>query len=296
MQPKISGGSLIDDPPQHQPNYMFFQKIALLLLLAICCLFACQKEEPHLPLPPIPPNAHPYEHLAGEFYVERQKNGGYADPGSNNSGGWSETADAFITCSIEKDSLKVLGFYFGLDSLTQTRFEYRDGVGVYGVTSVLVDFANNYDSIYITYNTPCGTYGSCSTIEYQGKTGIATKRFIVNPSYNIWVEHRATANNVDTQYRKDIAIEAIDYSNSAIVASDLALLGLNLDGESYSFNGFAYHAEEEKIIDYGSYTSTQKSVYWKHDSFYLEQQIITYPQGRPFPVDTVHWLYKGRKN
>lgn len=274
---------------------MFIKSNSILLLLGMTLLLACQKEDPVLPPAPTnppPTGPHPYAHLEGEFNTERLVSGGYSDVG--NTGSWKDTADAFLTCRIDGDSLNVMGFCFPLDSLTQTRFYYRDGVGSYGVTTVEVNFANNYDSIYITYQTPCSYYGNCSTISYKGKRGSNTHRPI-SALYSLWVEHKETATGIDTQYRKDIMVNYSRYQPSYQITPDRTPVSFNLDGEVYNFRGFESSFSGYKTIIYHTYDKTTQQVYWKNDSFYLKQQIRSHSIPQTAPADTTYWLYKGSR-
>lgn len=276
---------------------MFIKRNLIFLLLAMLLLLACQKEDPVLPSAPTNPplsGPHPYAHLEGEFYTERLVSGGYSDAGSNNTGSWKDTADAFVACRIEGDSLNVMGFHFPLDSLTQTRFYYRDGTGYYGVTTIEVNFASNYDSIYITHQTPCSYYGNCSTISYQGKRRTKTHR-PTGALYSLWVEHQETSTGIDTQYRKDIMVDYSRYQPSNQTSPSLQPVSFDLDGEVYNFRGFESSFSGYKTIIYVTYEKTTQQVYWKNDSFYLKQQIISHSLPQNAPADTTYWLYKGRK-
>ncbi|MFK7796194.1 MAG: hypothetical protein AB8E82_01995 [Aureispira sp.] len=271
---------------------MFFQKIVLFLVIVICTLFACQKEECPLPAPMINPN------LAGDFYVERIRRGSFRDPYGVTSRDWFDTADVALVCTLDEDTLKVLGFSLAIDSVNQTVFSYADSMGSLGVTSIRVQYTNNYDSMYIEYKTPCSINYNCSTINYKGSRGGTVTLPNSGSLYVLQVNHKKTrliipgpiVTLVDTQYTKDIIIQhSTGYTPP--LAPDLATVQFDLENTIFNFEGFeSYYRHTTEGMPERLY----QKVYWKNDSFYLEQKLLEYTNGWGVPADTTYYLYQGR--
>ena len=281
---------------------LFTKKYLFTLPILIFVLFACQKEQDSLT--PNDPNSvtttlNPNLALVGDFYGERLRRGGLSDASTGMYANWKDTADVLINCTLEGDTLKVLGFDLKVDSIDQTVFLYADGVGTTGVTSITVRYANNYDSVYIEYKTPCGSAGNCSTINYAAKKGSSVSLPSSGMTYTLQVDHKKTSlvisgsvvTLIDTHYINDIVINhQTPYVRP--FAADLSTLQLNLENINFELKGFVSsysHKKEE------NYDDLYQEVYWKNDSFYLEQKLLHYANGRSAPADTTYYLYRGMK-
>ncbi|MFK7796192.1 MAG: hypothetical protein AB8E82_01985 [Aureispira sp.] len=270
------------------------KEIALFVCVTILVLVACQKDE----IPSnVPQNSIANPKLGGNFYAQRERRGGFSDPFNNNYSSWRDTADATIDCIIDGDTLAILGFRIKIDSMNQTVFSYADGVGTYGVTSIEVRYGNTYDSIYITYNTPCGTYGNCSTINYRGKknrgfalpnSGSLYRLQVVQQKIQ-FVPPSTFRTLIDTQYTKDMLVEYTCYP--MLLAPDLSLLTFDLDNTLINARGFGSYYRHRTDA---SNEWVHQQIYWKNDSFCLKEQTLDYPNGRSYPADTTYYLYQGR--
>lgn len=264
---------------------MLLQKI-LLAAFFIFVLIACRKEEL-----PSPMNAIAYAHLVGDFEAEVERRGSLPTSYGSGSVSWKELADGSVSCTIENNQLVVLGYPFELDSVGQTVFSYTGVYGSIGILEITVEFTNNYDSMYIFYKKPCYN-DNCDSIYYKGKRGVAAVLPSSGTIYDLLVVQKSTFTSTDTQYRKDIAINYQQLSNSSM-GPKLSFIKFDLDRGNFDIRNFSSWAESwENDSDIKSRT---RNIYWKNDSFYLEQQFLDYPMGLSGVIDTVYYSYKGRK-
>ncbi|MGH1335477.1 MAG: hypothetical protein ACRBFS_05060 [Aureispira sp.] len=172
---------------------LLLKNTAFVLCTLVFFFFACKKEPTVEPTPVS--TVSPYLHLAGIFEAERIRRGGLSDITFNDHESWKDTADVSVTISIENDSLKILGLCLKVDSINQTTFSYVDGMGSHGVTKLELRYADNYDSVYIKYNDPCGSAGNCSTINYKGKREM--ERLLPNSGmlYTLQVTQRSVSDD-----------------------------------------------------------------------------------------------------
>lgn len=274
---------------------LFTKKNIFPLSVLILLLSACQKKDDNLTLND--PNPVINLALEGDFYGERLRSGGFSDIFTTMYANWKDTTDVLINCSLEGDTLKVLGFDLKVDSMDQMVFMYADGVGPTGVTSISVRYANNYDSVYIEYKTPCGSAGNCSTINYAAKKGGSVSLPRSGMNYRLQVHRRRThlvvpgpiVTLIDTHYINDIVINhQTPYVRP--FAADLSTLQLNLESTNFELKGFESYYNHKKEENHDD---LYQQVYWKNDSFYLEHQLLHYANGRSAPADTTYYLYKG---
>lgn len=283
-----------------QQNVGMIFCVLILILLA-----ACRKDE-------MPPNSNttppqdstqnstiiPNPNLAGDFYTYRERRGGVSDPFTSNYTSWNDTADVTISCTLNGDTLEVLGFKLVVDSSDQIVFSYADGTGTIGGTSINVRYANNYDSIYIEYKTPCSSYGNCSVVNYIGTKGNVVNMPASGTIYTLQVNERKVRFSppnsfntvIDTQYTRDISIDYQLFLPPTL-APDLRIFRFHLDSTFFDLRGFeSYYQHKKESLDEMIY----QNVYWKNDSFYLEQKWLDYANSRSYPADTTYYLYQGR--
>lgn len=276
-------------------------KTTLLLGTAVLLLlFACKKAEPIAP-DPNPTIVNLYPHLEGSFQAKRTRNGGLSDAAFNDHQLWRDTAEIALNVTTNGDVLFLLGFELEIDSVTQTEFTTQDTVSN-GIYKLAVRYTHNYDSIYIRYNDPCGSAGNCSTVLHEGKKTALSLLPTSGTPYTLQVVRRSSTNDygqltvhTDTQYTQDIAI------NYSIVIANrmenlLYPLHFDLNGNVFNFTNFINYSKEfYDAVSPNKSTQVTETIYWQNDSFYLQHQLIDYPNGRPFPVDTLYYEYKGTK-
>lgn len=270
-----------------------------LIVLSFFCLvlLACRKEPVTNNPSMIPPVVHTLSfdsaNYAGDFYVQRTRDGSDRMP-SGGSNVWSDTADVSISITRSNDTLTVLGYPFKIDSVNQDSFTYTTGQSPPFYAYLIVKYSNNYDSLYIFYQEPCGNFGPCSRLAYTGIRSAPTTLPNSGSIYTLQVQQKNTITGIDTQYTRDIAVNYTRQSPPPFYASDLAQVNIDLEGQSFHFKGFVSTIKETEHLQTIGEEYAER-VYWKNDSFYLEHDEITLPPSGTGYRDTVYYSYAGRK-
>jgi hypothetical protein len=256
---------------------MMLQRPYLTILFAIalcfCFMSSCKKKDGPIPLEDFP-------FSEKKFYCQSAFNE------SNTSGSTSGSiihTDIVLKCTVENDSLKVLGFSFPMMSGNQMSFLIDNNNS--GLTEKIeVIFSDNYDSIFIEHRYT-NNYNYSSRQTYTGVVSSLRESILphayqqdLEGNYLLQINSFDECNAIDTAYTNTFSVLKNNHS-------------IQVGTENYTARLFHSYYREEFHSPYDSRINT---IYWQTDSlsidFFTEISGIC-SSGR----DTVHQIYQGRK-